>query len=118
LDPLLDLLLNKQVLFEVHSFLISLVIFVTLVLRSILGTLFGIFLGIIARCLSALGNQEALTFGGTSTACFGGLLLCASLTLGVLPELIALLLLGLDVEHKGVFILLLLPGLLGSPTAL
>ena len=103
MDTLLDLLLNKQVLFEVHSFLIPLMIFATLVLGSILGTIFGIFLGIIARCLTALGNQEALTFGGTSAARFGGLLLCTILTLGVLPELIALL---------------LLPGLLGSPAAL
>ena len=94
--------------------------FVTLVLRSIFGTLFGSFLGIIARSLTALRNQETLSFGGTSTACFGGLLLCAGLILGVLPEFIALLFLGLDVKHKDVLclILLLLPSLLGSSTTL
>jgi hypothetical protein len=65
LDPLLDLLLNLQVLFEVDSFLATLVIF---------GALFGIFLGIIARCLPALRDQEALTFACTPSASFSGLL--------------------------------------------
>ena len=57
LDPLLDLLLNLQVLFEVDSFLIPLLTFATLVPRGIFGALFGIFLGIIARCFTALRNQ-------------------------------------------------------------
>jgi hypothetical protein len=117
LDPLLDLLLNLQVLFEVDSFLIPLMTFATLVPRSIFGALFGIFLGIIAGSLPALINQEALTFACTPSACFSGLLLGAILVLGVLPELIALLLLRLDVEDKSILRLHLLSGLRGSPAA-
>jgi hypothetical protein len=74
LDPLLDLLLNLQVLFEVDSFLIPLMTFATLVPRSIFGALFGIFLGIIARRFTAFRYQETLTFGGPPSACFSGLL--------------------------------------------
>jgi hypothetical protein len=111
LDPLLDLLLNLQVLFEVDSFLMT---FATFVPRSIFSALFGVFLGIIARRLPALINQEALTFACTHSASFSGLLLGA---LGVLPELIALLLLRLDVEDKCVLRLHLLSGLRGSPAA-
>ena len=103
LDPLLDLLLNLQVLFEVDSFLATLGIF---------GALFGVFLGIIARCLTAFRDQEALTFACTPSASFSGLAIL------VLPELIALLLLRLDVEDKCVLRLhLLLPGLRGSAAA-
>ena len=119
LDPLLDLLLNLQVLFEVDSFLLPLLTFATLVPRSIFSALFGVFLGIIARRFTAFRYQETLTFGGPPSACFSGLLLGAILVLGVLPELIALLLLRLDVEDKCVLRLhLLLPGVRGSPAAL
>lgn len=57
MDPLLDLLLYLQVLFEVDSFPIPLMIFAALVPRGIFGALFGVFLGIIARCFTALINQ-------------------------------------------------------------
>lgn len=112
MDPLLNLLFNKQILFEVDSFLLSLLMLITLVLRGILGTLFGSLLGLISRSLTALRNQKTLCFGGTPAACFGGLLLSTGLILGVLPEFIALLLLSLDVKHMCILsiILLLLPG--------
>ena len=54
MDAFLDLLFNKQVLFEVDSLLLSLLILVTLVLRGILGTHFGNFLGVISRSLTTL----------------------------------------------------------------
>ena len=94
--------------------------FFTLFFRSIFCTLVDSFLVLIARYVATLRIEDTLNFGGTSTACFGGLLLWAGLILGVLPELIALFLLCLDVKDKDIstIILFLLPGIMGSSTAL